>query len=374
MSKPIIHLWSIAGSDRNIARQLGLRSTPQLVDLVQGTVGPDYKVTANVKLFEAKVDARRGGRSDDAARARDIERALANDHISAIVSVRGGAWLARVLPHVNFDVLKKRKTIVHVFGFSELTALINIVARYPKVHAHYDMGPGFALWGLRNYALANYDELSRSSGVRTRTKSARAPDKSGFHSARGSGEDVAVFAVGWAKANFKREFAAFFLDVLEIIEGRGSKRTLQGRLVRGTLKQEQKIKVAGGCLSTLVTLFGSPHQKCLGAAGRWLAIEDIREDYYRIDRYLAQLKLAGVWERCAGLLIGDFHLDAEDQTDAILRLLKYHLPARRKIPIIAHCNFGHCFPMASMPINQPLIATRGQGRNDKRVEIRAAAQ
>ena len=187
MSKPIIHLWSIAGSDRNIARQLGLRSTPQLVGLVQDAVGPDYKVTANVKLFEAKVDARRGGRSDDAARARDIERALADDRIAAIVSVRGGAWLARVLPHVNFDVLKKRKTVVHVFGFSELTALINIVARYPKVRAHYDMGPGFAMWGLRSYAMANYDELSRSSGVHTRTESARA-------GARGSAENVATFA------------------------------------------------------------------------------------------------------------------------------------------------------------------------------------
>jgi len=30
--------------------------------------------------------------------------------------------------------------------------------------------------------------------------------------------------------------------------------------------------------------------------------------------------------------------------------------------------------MASLPINQPLIATRGQGRNDKRVEIGARAK
>ncbi len=362
MSKPIIHLWSIAGSDRDIAGQLGLRSTAQLVGLVQDAVGPDYKVTANVKLFEAKVNERQGGRSDDAARALDIERALADDCIAAIVSVRGGAWLARILPHVNFEVLKKRKNVVHVFGFSELTALINIVARYPKVRAHYDMGPGFALWGLRNYAIANYDELSHSAARQTVTTSARAK-------ARGAQGDIASFALTWAKANFKLEFVSFFLDVIEIIDGHGSARPVEGRLVRGTLKSKQKIKVSGGCLSTLVTLLGSPHQKCLGTAGQWLAIEDIREDYYRIDRYLAQLKLAGVWERCAGLLIGDFHLDAEDQTDAILRLLKYHLPARRNLPIVAHCNFGHCFPMASLPINQPLKVIKAGGRDQKRVRI-----
>ena len=257
-----------------------------------------------------------------------LQQALAH---RSYLNEHGGAWLARVLPRVNFDVLKKRKTVLHVFGFSELTALINIVARYPKVRAHYDMGPGFAMWGLRDYAIANYDELSRGRGDKTVTQSARAK-------ARASEGDVTSFALTWAKANFKQEFVSFFLDVIEIIEGRASARTVEGRLVRGTLKQNQKITVAGGCLSTLVTLLGSPYQKCLAAAGRWLAIEDIREDYYRIDRYLAQLKLAGVWERCAGLLIGDFHLDAEDQTDAILRLLKYHLPARRNISNLISSN------------------------------------
>ena len=214
---------------------------------------------------------------------------------------------------------------------------------------------------MRNYAIANYGELSRGLSRQSGTVSARAE-------ARGS-EEIAAFAMGWAKANFKLEFVSFFVDVLEIIQGRGSQRSLSGKAVRGSLESRRQIKVIGGCLSTMVALLGSPYQECLDAAGKWLAIEDIREDYYRIDRYLAQLKLAGVLERCAGLLIGDFHLDAEDQTASILRLLKYHLPARRNLPIIAHCNFGHCFPMASLPINQPLTVVPIGGENSKRVRI-----
>ncbi len=374
MSKPTIHLWSIAGSDGEIAEQLGLHSSRETVALAQEVVGVDYQVAANLKLINATVDERRGGRSDDLERVRDIERALANDRVAAIVSLRGGAWLARVLPHINFDVLKKRKNVVHVFGFSELTALINIVARYPKVRAHYDLGPGFLLWGLRNYAIANYDELSRGLDNRSVRRSAQAKVEDAPRRACGSQELVAAFATGWAKANFKLEFVSFFLDVLEIIEGRGSQRQLAGELVRGSLKTTQKISVVGGCLSTMVALLGSPYQKCLDASGKWLAIEDIREDYYRIDRYLAQLKLADVLEQCAGFLIGDFHLDGEDQTDGILRLLKYHLPPARRIPIVARCNFGHCFPMASLPINQPLTVVRGSGKNQKRIKIVSASK
>ncbi len=361
MSKPVIHLWSIAGSDRDIARQLGLKSTKQLVDLVRDAVGSNYRVSANTKLIEAKVDERRGGRGDDLGRARDIERVLGDDRVTAAVSLRGGSWLARILPRVNFHVLKKRKNLLHVFGFSELTALINIVSRYPKVRAHYDMGPGFARWGLRNHAIANYDTLLRSPAGQTIIASARAR-------ARGS-EEIAKFASVWAKAQFKPAFEGFFGDVVEIIAGRGSRRTLSGELVRGSLKRRQKIRVVGGCLSTLVTLLGSPYRKCLDLSGRWLALEDIREDYYRIDRYMAQLKLAGVWERAAGLLLGDFHLEAEDQTDAILRLLKHHLPAKSNLPIVARCNFGHVFPMASLPINQPLELVRTGGKTRRRVEI-----
>ena len=276
MSKPVIHLWSIAGSDRDIARQLGLKSTKELVDLVRGAVGSDYRVSANTKLIEAKVDVRRGGRGDDLGRVRDIEGVLADDRVIAVVSLRGGSWLARLLPHINFDLLKKRKTILHVFGFSELTSLINIVSRYAKVRAHYDMGPGFARWGLRNFAVANYDTLSRTLTGHTITESARAK-------ACGS-EEIAKFALGWSKTHFKQEFVAFFRDVVEIISGRGSQRTLSGELVRGSITQSQKIRVAGGCLSTLVTLLGSPYRKCLDLTGRWLALEDIREDIVALEK------------------------------------------------------------------------------------------
>ncbi len=347
-TKPTIHLLSVAGSDREMATQLGLKRVAQIIDWVQDIIGPAYEVSGNPTLMNATIDETRGGRRDDARRAREIQSVLADEDLAAVVSLRGGSWLARVLPHVDFDVLTRRRAPLHVFGFSELTPLVNIAAGYrPTVRARYDLGPGYLLWGLRNYAARHFDQLTGSgtSGAPTR-------------------EHRAGFARGWALANFANEFAAFFIDVADIISGRGSSRILRGTRVAGQLRPRQKIRIVGGCLSTLVTLLGSAHQPVLEASRCWLALEDVGEDIHRIDRYLAQLKMAGVLERCRGLLLGDFHHGAVDQTAAILQLLPFHLP-NRPPPIVAHCNFGHCYPAAGVPLNQEVTLVREhQGKSD----------
>jgi len=245
MSKPAIYLLSVAGSDRNLPAQLGLRSGKELIGFVQEIVGQEYRVRGNLKLLEAQEDEYRGGRRDDTKRAKVMQRVLADDDIRAVVSLRGGAWLTRILSRVDFEVLKKRKNHLYIFGFSELTSLINITSRYSKVKAIYDISPGFLLWGLRNYALDNFPSLSSNLG--------QVPDL--------NGDQRALFALGWAKANFKQEFVSLWQDVLDIIEGNGSRRVLSGKLVQGSLKAKQAIKVLGGCLSVWVTLLGTPYQK-----------------------------------------------------------------------------------------------------------------
>lgn len=320
LTKRIIHLLSVAGSDRELPGQLGLRSADEVIEFVQQVVGASYRVTGNTRLMNTKVDERHGGRHDDAARIRELKRVLADGRIAAIVALRGGSWLTRILPHVNFDVLRRRRTVVHIFGFSEFTTLINIVSRYPCARAYYDLCPAYLFWSMKE---------------------------------AGKG----------GRSKFKREFAAFFEDLVGILAGHSSRRRLKGRLVQGRIPQRQIIRVVGGCLSVLVTLLASPLAACVDAAGKWLAIEDVGEEVHRIDRMLAQLKLAGTFERCAGLLVGDFNLDGVNQTNCVLELLKYHLPRQRKLPIIARCNFGHCYPFAGVPINQPIKLVKiGTGR------------
>lgn len=302
-SKPIIHLLSVAGGVGDLAAKLGLHSSQDLIQLAQQTVGPAYAVTANRQLMEARIDDQRGGRRDDKQRIADLEQSLANDETRAIVPLRGGAWLTRLLDEVDFEVVARRQTPVFFFGYSELTTVVNITGSYSRVHAFYDISPGYA------------------------------------HS---------------RQANGREHLTQMLSDVVRIVEGRCSHRRLSGKLIRGSVKPDQIIHVVGGCLSVVVTLLGTRFDSCLRKPGLWLALEDTREQIYRIDRYLAQLKLSGVFRSCAGLLLGDFHLESTDQTEAVLELLKYHLPGDREVPIIAHCNFGHRDDAAPLPINRPL--------------------
>ncbi|MCH9613748.1 MAG: putative murein peptide carboxypeptidase [Chlamydiia bacterium] len=75
-------------------------------------------------------------------------------------------------------------------------------------------------------------------------------------------------------------------------------------IVPGTLKG----KAVGGNLSLIAALVGTPWQ--LETAGKILILEDVNEPPYKVDRLLTQLKLAGLLDHLAGVILGD--LDADE--------------------------------------------------------------
>jgi len=343
-ARPIVRLWSVASSCIDMLPSLGCANTSDLIELVQDAVGNRYRVTADARQIEAAEIDDHGGRRDDRARALEIQKTLADDRIAAAVALRGGAWLTRILPLVDFNVLQARRNRLAVFGFSELTPLLNIVARYPSVFAYYDLCPGFLRVGMTNYAREHVSTLSR----RTLTTPAA----------------IESFAKRWASDRFVDEFTAFFRDVVDIIEGRGSRRSIVTRCVDSTIEEPITIKVVGGNLTTLITLLGSRHKRALSPTGRWLVIEDIRERPERVDRMLAHLTLSGMLTCYDGIVVGVFYRRAGDCTDATLQCLKHHL-AKTHCPIITTKDVGHVWPIAPLPINRsfkltPVSSPRGE--------------
>jgi muramoyltetrapeptide carboxypeptidase len=323
MTAPVIHLLAAASTCQPLLGCFKVRSYRRIVELAQQAVGPGYEVTGDTALMSPRFDERRGGRRDDERRCRDLQHALACDRTAAIVTLRGGAWFTRLLPHLDFNVLGHRQRVVHVFGFSELTTLVNIAASHPQARGHYHHDVGFLEPG---------------------------PE-------------------GWRAA-----FGSYLREIVDIIEGRPAERPVTGRLVRGSLPRRQEIRVVGGCLQVLPVLYGSRFEACLDTTDRWLALEECHDELFIIDRHLAHLKLAGVFERCDGLLLGDLRLDEhdgrdDDMTDAILALLTHHLHPGRDLPVVAHGNFGHCHPAGLLPLNRPLMMTRGTGVNRREVTI-----
>ncbi len=326
MSFPRIHLVAPAGSCREFLKESGIGSASGLIALVQDAVGSRYEVTGCEKLIDADEDERRGGRRDDRERAVDLVRALGDDDVAAIVAVRGGAWLARVLPSIDFGVLNRRTRPVAVFGFSEITTLVNIIGAYEQGRGVYDNSPAFLVHGLRRFAEAHADSdvLDGAS-----------PEE-------------------WMRRRLVPEFRAFFHDVVSMIEGRGTGRRLTARSVSGSVSESCQATFIGGNLTVLTTLPASPYRSCIEPGGKWLVLEDYRESPARLDRMMAQLTLAGYFESCEGVLLGDFHRDGDDLIEPVVSLLRYHFPPTRSVPILVTSQIGHTWPMHPLPVHVPV--------------------
>jgi len=326
-----IHLIAPAGALSPFLDQLAFDDSRQLVEFARSAVGPAYDVTADENILTAQEDEQRGGRTDDVARARDIEDALRHDETAAIVALRGGAWLTRILPRIDFAVLDERPHPVAMIGFSELTTLVNIVGSYAKGLGIYDLSPAFLTYGLRKYA-ANLPASEYVSDT--------------------------LSPADWARAQVKPETAAFFRRLVAMIEGRSEAKPIACSLVRGTLDDELEATFVGGNLTVLSTLVGSRYERCIDPTDRWIMIEDFNDKPERIDRFLAHFTLADFWNRCAGLLLGDFHLADRNLLDEVLAMLEYHLPDSRAFPVLTTDCIGHTWPMSPLPLHRPLRVSR----------------
>lgn len=314
-----IHLLCPANpAGRDVAR-FGYPNTRAYLDEIRANLPAPYVLTCNRRLLEAEEDARRGGRRDDALRIRDLQAALADAGTRAIVATSGGAYLTRILPHVDFSPLKRRREPLWLFGFSELTNLVNVVASYPGGRGVYWLCPNYLAWKVRPARAAR-----------------------------------AEFAAFW------RTLPRFWEHTARADAGSAGERfdglrTVAARLVRGRLKPGP-IRVLGGCLSVLAANLAGPLARRIRPLGRWLLIEDIHEEPYRIDRHLAALKLAGWFEQIAGVIVGDFHTQEREQVAAVLELLPFHLPSprRRAMPVLVAPQVGHVWPMQAVVLNRPL--------------------
>ncbi len=332
---PRIHLIAPAGSCRSFFERLGLRGAAEFTARVQDYVGGRFRVTADEALLDASENEALGGRDDDARRAADIQSALADSDVAALILVRGGAWFTRILPRIDFGVLSGRTAPVALFGFSELTPLVNLVAAHAHGRGVYDFGPAFFTYGLTRYAARRADATFDES---------TAPER-------------------WAQAQLEPHLRDFFEDVVRMITGRGSTRALSAELVAGELPERSTAVFVGGNLTVLSTMVGSLYDAAVRPAGRWIFLEDYNDKLERFDRFLAHLTLAGYWDEAGGLLLGDFHQGERDLLDGVRALLAFHLPAERTLPILVSRTLGHTWPMSPLPLNLPLTLERTHDRS-----------
>jgi len=90
----------------------------------------------------------------------------------------------------------------------------------------------------------------------------------------------------------------------------------------------------------------------LNPEGKVLLLEDVGEYIYRLDSMLTQLRLAGMFEKCAGVVLGGFTRCTEEYKRYALSLedviRDVVVPAGK--PVLANLSIGHTPTKITVPL------------------------
>ena len=277
-----------------------------------GIICPSYRVKEEILKKTVKVFEKRGYKlhlgattrlrdnpfaGTPSERAKDIMDMFNNPDIDAIICARGGYGANRVIPLLDYDIIRNNPKIC--MGYSDITTyLISITQKTGLVTFHGPM-----LVTFKDEVLDyNFQYLESCLG----------------------GDEPVIISPP---------------DDLPV-------RVLKPGKAEGPLW--------GGNLCLLLNRLGTPD--ALNSNETILFIEDIGEKFYRFDRMMVHMRMAGMFNNIKALIIGEM-IDMEESdtpfgksTDEIVMDVCGDLD----IPIISNFPCGHGRYQATLPISVPV--------------------
>jgi len=235
----------------------------------------------------------------DAQRLEDLHAMFADPDVDAIWCARGGYGCTRLLPDIDFDLIRQNPKIL--IGYSDITALTTAIFQQTGLICFH--GP-VAASTLTDYTRAQVERVLFNAGERLTIEPAR--------------------------ENLIREDELYKPQLL--YPGKAS-----GRLI-------------GGNLSLLAAMAGTPW--ALQPSGKLLFMEDIEEKPYRIDRMLTQLHQSSPLTEAAGFALGIFagcEPEPEDNSLTLAETLVDQISPLEK-PAIYGLSFGHIGHQCTLPV------------------------
>ena len=232
----------------------------------------------------------------DEVRARDINTMFADKDVDAIICVRGGYGTMRILDLLDYDVIRANPKIFA--GYSDITAL------HAAMFNRCGLVTFEAPMAVSDWSKGPLDEVSLTSMLR----------------AMASAEPMGELKNG---------------------PGYHERKTINSGSCEGIL--------VGGNLSLMAGIVGTPYE--LDVTDKILFIEEVGERTYCVDRMLTQLRLAGVFDRCTGVVFGDFK-DCPIEYPAFglsLEEIIRDVVAPCGKPVFTGMQIGHCTPKLTLP-------------------------
>ncbi|MEC7737149.1 MAG: LD-carboxypeptidase [Candidatus Neomarinimicrobiota bacterium] len=230
-------------------------------------------------------------------RADDIHHMFSNPKIEAIICARGGYGANRVLPLLNYNLIRDNPKIF--MGYSDITAYLT--------------------------------SITQKTGLVT------------FH--------------GPMMVSYKKEFVNYNFQTMErILNGTPdfkieSPESLPARILKPGIAMGP---LWGGNMTLLINRLGTSDS--LDTDGVILFLEDLDEYLYSFERMLVQMRTAGMLDNIAGLIIGELH-EFKDQDVAFERNtdeIVMDICGDLEIPIVSNFPCGHGTYQATLPISIPV--------------------
>ncbi len=236
----------------------------------------------------------------DKERTDDLMEKFSDKSIKGIVCARGGYGCARILPMLDYNVIRTNPKVL--IGYSDITALLyGIYQKSGLITFHGPVGTST----FNDYSVNNFKKVLMN------------PERTSLFKNSTSGEDENVYGV------------------TTIEKGKG-----KGRLV-------------GGNLSIVVSLIGTKYD--VDYSNKIIFIEEIGEEPYRVDRMLTQMIQAGKFRNASGVMMGIFskcEVKEKDpsftKTFTLMEVLQDRL-SKLKIPVIYGMSFGHVKDKFTIP-------------------------
>lgn len=236
----------------------------------------------------------------DKNRAADVNRMFADPEVDAIFTLHGGYGTMRILPYLDYAMIRQNPKVI--IGYSDITGLLlALYARSGLVCFH---GP-CAVSTFSEYTLAEYKKVVVNP---TKTAVIGAPPE-------------VVYPEGQAERTNR---------IMRFAGGKG-----RGRLI-------------GGNLSLLSPLIGTPYEPDFKDA--ILFLEDVNEAYYRLDRMLTHLLLAGRLDQLSGIALGKFTKIPDDGNTFNLEEIIEQLLVPLGIPVVRGLLIGHVADKTTVPM------------------------
>lgn len=280
--------------------------------------GKEYLASKGIRVIDGslcgKYDHYRSGSIKE--RAEEFNNLLYNNDVQILMAAIGGNNSNSILPYIDYDYLKNHPKII--IGYSDTTALL--LGIYAKTGLFTFYGPALA---------SSFGEFPPFVDMT-------------FEYFKTLVLDNAVLPCEYKMPSFwTDEFISWSEQDRGKTEYPNSWVTVKEGCVEGRL--------IGGNLNTMGGFFGTEYMPEI-REGDILLIEDSLKDAATVERSFSMLKLAGVFDKIGGLILGKHEKFDDCGTGRTPREILCEVLGDFNFPFLAEFDCCHTHPMFTMPI------------------------